>query len=122
MQGIPLYICHAPSSCYNNLLYLRLILLENGWNQVARDEFRKANKAGLAEIWEECRETGKKVAKVQTVKIKVPETEVVTAQITGIEVMDLDDAVSALRQSGIYTESGMGCTGSIIRVSGQNRF
>ena len=43
-----------------------------------------------------------------------------TAQIPGIEVMDLEDAVKALWKIGIYAESGMGCTGPIIRVSEAN--
>ncbi len=31
--------------------------------------------------------------------------------------MDLEDAVSKLWSKGIYAESGMGCTGPIIRVN-----
>ena len=46
--------------------------------------------------------------------------DVVTAQIPGIEVMDLEDAVKVLWKLGIYAESGMGCTGPIIRVSDAN--
>ena len=43
-----------------------------------------------------------------------------TAQIPGVEVMDLEDAVKALWKIEIYAESGMGCTGPIIRVSDAN--
>lgn len=43
-----------------------------------------------------------------------------TAQIAGIEVLDLEDAVQVLWKQGIYAESGMGCTGPIIRVSEAN--
>ena len=46
--------------------------------------------------------------------------EIVTAQIPGIEVMDLDDAVQTLWKAEIYAESGMGCTGPIVRVSDAN--
>ena len=42
------------------------------------------------------------------------------SQIAGIEVMDLEDGVQALWKQGIYAESGMGCTGPIIRVSDAN--
>ena len=49
------------------------------------------------------------------------EKEVVTAQISGIEVMDLDSAVDLVMGSGIYAESGMGCTGPIILVSEKNK-
>ena len=34
--------------------------------------------------------------------------------------MDLDDAVHALWKLEIYAESGMGCTGPIIRISEAN--
>ena len=53
-------------------------------------------------------------------EVKEPPKEIVTAQIPGIEVMDLDDAVKAVWKIGIYAESGMGCTGPIIRVSPAN--
>ena len=52
--------------------------------------------------------------------MKAPPAEIVTAQIPGIEVMDLEDGVQALWKNGIYAESGMGCTGPIIRVSDAN--
>ena len=52
--------------------------------------------------------------------MKEPREEIVTAQIAGIEVMDLEDAVRALWKIEIYAESGMGCTGPIIRVSEAN--
>ena len=52
--------------------------------------------------------------------MKEPPKEIVTAQIPGIEVMDLEDAVKALWKMNIYAESGMGCTGPIIRVSEAN--
>lgn len=53
--------------------------------------------------------------------VSAPEKEVVTAQIPGIEVMDLDDAVAALWAENIYAESGMGCTGPIIMISEGNQ-
>ena len=50
----------------------------------------------------------------------LPAKEVVTADISGLDVMDLDDAVSLLMNEGIYAESGMGCTGPIILVNSVN--
>lgn len=49
------------------------------------------------------------------------EKEVVTEEIFGIEVMDLDAAVDLLIENGIYAESGMGCTGPIILISEKNK-
>lgn len=50
-----------------------------------------------------------------------PAKEVVTDDISGLDVMDLDTAVDSLMSEGIYAESGMGCTGPIILVSPANR-
>ena len=47
----------------------------------------------------------------------MPEKEVVTHQISGIDIMDLEDAVRVLWKNGIYAESGMGCTGPIVLVA-----
>ncbi|MEG1275876.1 MAG: glycine/sarcosine/betaine reductase complex component C subunit alpha [Ruthenibacterium sp.] len=48
---------------------------------------------------------------------KAPEKEVVTSQLAGIEILDLENAVQTLWAAGIYAESGMGCTGPVVRVS-----
>jgi len=77
-------------------------------------EFDHAKKAGLLEILESLKETKKAEA---TVEVKMPEKETVTGQISGIDIMDLEDAVTALWKENIYAESGMGCTGPIVRVS-----
>lgn len=91
-------------------------LLKNGWQQIARAEFKKANKAGLKAILESCKSSGKSTDGKKEA-VKAPLAEVVTAQIAGIEVMDLEDAVAVLWQDGIYAESGMGCTGPIVLVN-----
>lgn len=50
----------------------------------------------------------------------MPAKEVVTYEIHGIEVIDLDDAAASLWAKGIYAETGMGCTGPVILVSEAN--
>ena len=50
----------------------------------------------------------------------MPEKEIVTAQINGIDVLDLEDAVKALWKEKIYAESGMGCAGPIVLISDAN--
>ena len=77
-------------------------------------EFEAAKKAGLEKILESLKETKKSEAKEE---VKMPEKETVTSQIAGIDIMDLEDAVTALWKEDIYAESGMGCTGPIVRVS-----
>ena len=86
--------------------------------EVAKEEFKKARRAGLDDILAEIREANK--PKDNSEDVKEPPKEIVTAAVYGIEVTDLDDAVRCLWKLGIYAESGMGCTGPIIRVSEAN--
>ena len=51
----------------------------------------------------------------------MPPKVICTAQIPGIEVMDLEDAVKTLWKAGIYAESGMGCTGPIVLMAEAER-
>ena len=92
-------------------------LVRNKVFEVAKAEFAAAKKAGLKKILD-ARKAAAKPAAAEDVK--EPPKEIVTAQIAGIEVMDLEDAVKALWKINIYAESGMGCTGPIIRVSDAN--
>jgi glycine/sarcosine/betaine reductase complex component C subunit alpha len=49
--------------------------------------------------------------------VEAPPKEIVTGSISGIEVMDIDDAVLVLWKAGIYAEGGMGCTGPVVMVA-----
>ena len=94
-------------------------LVRNDWKKIAREEFLAAEKAGLMDILAEFA-TAKKAepeAAAQEPSFVMPAKETVTAQIAGIEVMDLDDAVAVLLRAGIYAESGMGCTGPIVLIA-----
>jgi len=86
--------------------------------EVAKEEFKKAKRAGLDDILAEIREANK--PKDNSEDVKEPPKEIVTAAVYGIEVTDLDDAVRCLWKLGIYAESGMGCTGPIILISEAN--
>ena len=93
-------------------------LVRGDYRAVAKAEFEAANKAGLKEILAQ-----KKAPKAQEKSeetVSAPPKEVVTAQVAGIEIMDLDDAVQTLWKAGIYAESGMGCTGPIVLMSEAN--
>lgn len=83
---------------------------------VAKSEFAAAKKAGLDAVLD----TYKAQPKAAVEEVTAPPKEVVTAQIFGIEIMDLEDAVQALWKENVYAESGMGCTGPVIRVSDAN--
>lgn len=83
-------------------------------NAVAKAEFDKLNKIGWKAIIEAA--TPKKEAKSEAKEVVAPPKEPVTAQISGVDIMELEDAVQALWAKGIYAESGMGCTGPIVLV------
>ena len=84
-------------------------------NEIAKQEFEKANKAKLDEFISKLKV--KKEGSVTTEEVKMPEKEVVTAQISGIDILDLEDATKLLWKNEIYAESGMGCTGPIVLVN-----
>ncbi|MDF2949261.1 MAG: grdD2 [Sedimentibacter sp.] len=86
--------------------------------EIAKQEFEKAHKAGLTEILNSLK-ASKKPQEAEE-EIKAPAKQVVTSQISGVEIMDLEDAVKLLWKNGVYAESGMGCTGPIILVNDAN--
>lgn len=90
-------------------------LIKHDWKKIAEEEFAKVKKAGFEQILAEFKTVKKEAAAEE--EVKMPPKEVVTAQIPGIEVMDLEDAVKALWKAGIYAESGMGCTGPIVLMA-----
>ena len=94
-------------------------LIRGGVFEVASEEFAAASKAGLKGLLD-ARKAAAKPSAAEAEEVKAPPAEVVTEAIAGIEVMDLEDGVQALWKQNIYAESGMGCTGPIIRVSEAN--
>lgn len=92
-------------------------MLLGEYQKVLSEEFKKARKAGLDDILLELK-SGKREESADA--IKAPPKEVVTEEILGIEIMDLEDAVTCLWGAGIYAESGMGCTGPVVLVGEHN--
>ncbi|MEC9489155.1 MAG: glycine/sarcosine/betaine reductase complex component C subunit alpha [Halanaerobium sp.] len=81
---------------------------------LAREEFKKARGAGLDEILAElgaARQQGRKGE-----EITAPPAKPVTEEISGIDIMLLDDAVQSLWKEEIYAETGMGCSGPVVLV------
>ncbi|MCT4593514.1 MAG: glycine/sarcosine/betaine reductase complex component C subunit alpha [Anaeromicrobium sp.] len=83
--------------------------------EVSKREVKAARDAKLDEILASFTKETKKESSDE--EVKMPEKEVVTGSISGIDIMDLEDAVQALWKAGIYAESGMGCTGPIVLVN-----
>jgi len=90
-------------------------LAQGKLTEVAKAEFAKAKAAKLEDILKSLTKDVKK-AKAEDEDVAEPPKEVVTGSISGIDIMDLEDAVKALWKEGIYAESGMGCTGPIVLV------
>ena len=84
---------------------------------IAKEEFEKANKAGLKDILKGLTKETKKAEDNEDEEVEAPPAETVTGTISGIDIIELEDAVRALWKAGIYAESGMGCTGPIVMVN-----
>jgi hypothetical protein len=90
-------------------------LAKGKYKDVAAKEFSSAERAKLKPILEALRASAS--AGGGSAAAKEPPKEPVTAEISGIEITDLDDAVAALWGEDIYAQSGMGCTGPVVMVN-----
>lgn len=103
-SGAPL-VCEALKYC--------AVCVQNSLLEKTQEEFKKANGAGLKDIV--AKHTKEKVMGAE--EIKIPAKKVVTYSISGIDILELENACKALWKEGIYSESGMGCTGPIVLVA-----
>ena len=81
--------------------------------EVVDSEYKKAREYKLEEIISKATAEKKK----DTEEVVAPPKKVVTEQVSGIDILELEDACKALWKKGIYSESGMGCTGPIVLVA-----
>ena len=84
-------------------------------------EFALAKKAGLGDILDGLSKAGEKAKGSDEEDIKAPPEKVVTEEIPGVEILELENAVRVLWKLGIYATSGMGCTGPIILVAPEDK-
>lgn len=82
--------------------------------KLAQAEYQAANKAGLAELL-------KKPEKQSPQAITPPPKKPVTEDITGIDILELEDAVRVLWAEDIYAETGMGCAGPVIMLAPEDK-
>jgi glycosyltransferase involved in cell wall biosynthesis len=82
---------------------------------LAEEEFVAAKDAGLEEIINELETASASSGGKE--EISAPESKTVDEEISGIDILTLDDAVHALWQADIYAESGMGCTGPVVMMA-----
>ncbi|CAB1246475.1 glycine/sarcosine/betaine reductase complex component C subunit alpha [Clostridium sp. MT-14] len=105
-SGAPL-ICEALKYC--------ALSAKNNLVQLADIEYKNANAAGLKEIVGKILEKDK--GAVTEEEVEIPPKKVVTYAIPGIDILELENACKTLWKEGIYSESGMGCTGPVVLVS-----
>ncbi|PID28282.1 MAG: glycine reductase [Candidatus Cloacimonadota bacterium] len=78
---------------------------------ILKKEFDSARKAGLDEILKPA------VKEAVTKEVVCPPKKVVSEQIPGIDILEIEEAKEELWEEKIYAETGMGCTGPIIIVA-----
>ena len=78
-----------------------------------------AKKAGLSDILSSMEGNSKASSTGQ--EVKPPPSKVVTEEIPGIEILELDNAAGLLWKNNIYAATGMGCTGPIIQVAAEDK-
>ncbi|KRQ88029.1 Glycine/sarcosine/betaine reductase complex component C subunit alpha [Caloramator mitchellensis] len=90
---------------------------QNNIIQISKNEFEKANRAGLKEILSKLIKQAQPEDKKEIV---APPKKVVTHDIAGVDILELENAVKELWSNGIYSETGMGCTGPIVLVADED--
>lgn len=81
-----------------------------------QDEWQSANQSGLSDILKEL-QVAQTPHTASSESIKMPDKTVVSEEIHGIDILEIEDAKAALWQAGIYAETGMGCTGPVVMVN-----
>ena len=89
---------------------------QNNIVEITKNEFAKLNKAGLKDVLSKLTQASEK-KESNSEEVVAPPKKVVTYSIPGIDILELEDAVTELWRKGVYAESGMGCTGPIVLVS-----
>ena len=89
---------------------------QNNIVEISKKEFAKLEKAGFKEILSKLTQASEK-KETSSEEVVAPPKKVVTHDIAGIDILELEDAVQELWKKGVYAESGMGCTGPIVLIS-----
>lgn len=81
----------------------------------AAAEFQGAWQAGLADL------LSAGTGELGQQRASAPAKKPTTADITGIDILELEQAVGSLWGEQIYAESGMGCAGPVIMVANEDK-
>jgi hypothetical protein len=81
-------------------------------------QFTRANQCGLSQILTRF----SKVDAVADLEVKVPPMKApATADIKGIDILSMEDAVREVWKADIFASMGMGCTGPVIMVADSDK-
>ncbi|KUO48980.1 MAG: glycine reductase [Desulfitibacter sp. BRH_c19] len=84
--------------------------------------FAEAKKAGLNELISSIESSSSSVKKYNVDHaVTPPPAKIVTDDIPGIEILELDEAAQLLWKNGIYATTGMGCTGPIVQIAEEDK-
>lgn len=91
-----------------------------------KSEIKKAYECGLKGIIEKyCLSTSSNVTspsvRSNNLKKEVPIRTVLNEEIEGVDIMEIENAVSCLLKNSIYVVSGMGCTGAVIMLNKKDK-
>ncbi|MGI6704376.1 MAG: glycine/sarcosine/betaine reductase complex component C subunit alpha [Clostridia bacterium] len=98
-----------------NAIEYAAALARGGLAGVTGKEMAAAKGAGLETLLASIKKEQPRAGDGETVT--APPKKVVTASVSGIDIMDLDSAVEVLWRGKIYAETGMGCTGPVVMVA-----
>ena len=85
--------------------------IRGGLAEKAAEEMAAAEKAGLAAVLD-----GLTQAAAPADEVKAPPARPTEEEIHGVDVLDIEAAVTCLWRDGLYAESAMGCTGPVVKV------
>lgn len=90
-------------------------LVKGNLKDIAKREFEALNRLGWQDLL--VRKEKNPASEADSNEVRMPQSKPVAEEISGIDVLELEDMVKLLWSHNIYAESGMGCTGPVIRVS-----
>ena len=90
-------------------------MVDGGLDKIRQAEIKKAQQAG----WKV--PTAPKVEAAVRDEITPPPAKVTGEQIPGIDILELEDAVKSLWKDQIFASTGMGCTGPVILIAGEDK-
>jgi betaine reductase len=92
-------------------LALTAKVVRGGLPRLVAEELKAARAAGFDAVLEEL-----KPKATAAESVRKPPVVPVDAEISGVDVMDMENAMYALWKENIYAETAMGCTGPVVRV------